>query len=54
MKFEVKDRDGRTVMSTKHKSCVYPARIRNQMRAAGYKLLLNGKPFKKKEDFDKC
>ena len=53
MKFEVKDRDGRTVMSTKHKSCVYPYRILNQMRASGYKLLLNGKPFKK-EDFDKC
>lgn len=39
-------------MSTKHKPCVYPARIRNQMRAAGYKLLLNGKPFKK-EGFER-
>lgn len=39
-------------MSTKHKSCVYPAKIRNQMRAAGYKLLLNGKPFKK-GDFER-
>lgn len=47
MKFEVRDRDGRTVMQTKYKSCVYPVRVRNQMRKAGYKLLLNGKQLKK-------
>ena len=53
MKFEVKNRDGKTVMSTKSKSCVYPVYIRKQMRDAGYKLYLTGKPFKK-EDFDRC
>ena len=47
LKFEVKDRDGRTVMSTKYKSCIYPARIRNQMKQAGFKLYLNGKLLKK-------
>lgn len=34
-------------MQTKHKSCIYPVKVRNQLRKAGYKLLLNGKPLKK-------
>lgn len=47
MKFEVRTEKGKTVMSTKYKSCVYPVKVRNQLRSAGYKLFLNGKPFKK-------
>lgn len=43
MKFEVKDRDGKTVMQTKHKSCMYTPQVRKQMRKAGYKLYLDGK-----------
>lgn len=46
--FEVR-RDGKTLMSTRHKEAVYDKRTRASMRKAGYKLYLNGKPFKEED-----
>ena len=46
--FEVR-RDGKTLIATRYKSAVYDKRTRASMRKAGYKLYLNGKPFKEED-----
>ena len=43
MKFEVINRDGKVMMSTEHRSCIYPTDILKQMEAAGYKFRVDGK-----------
>ena len=47
LKFEVKDRDGRTVMSTKYKVLYLSRKNPQPDEAAGFRLYLNGKLLKK-------
>ena len=46
--FEVR-KDGKIMMSTRYKEAAYDKRTRASMRKAGYKLYLNGKPFKEED-----
>ena len=39
-------RDGRVMMSTQHKSCIYPVEILLSMQAAGYKFRMDGKAWR--------
>ena len=39
-------RDGRVMMSTQHKSCIYPVEILLSMQAAGYKFRIDGKAWR--------
>ncbi|MCL2284839.1 MAG: hypothetical protein FWC32_00575 [Firmicutes bacterium] len=39
-------RDGRVMMSTEHKSCIYPTGILLAMQSAGYKFRMDGKAWK--------
>ena len=39
-------RDGRVLMSTDHKSCIYPNEILLSMQAAGYKFRMEGKAWR--------
>lgn len=46
MRFEVRDRKGRTVFQTEHKECIPDRKTRKSMKEHEYKLFLNGKPYK--------
>lgn len=47
MLFQVKSREGKVLFYTESKAGVPAPAVRNSMRKAGLKLLLNGKPFAK-------
>ena len=49
MLFEVY-RHNRCLMSTEYEECIPPIDIIKNMKAAGYKILLNGKPYKITKD----
>lgn len=44
-RFEVR-RDGRVMAWTEHKECIPPRERRDELRKAGYRLLLDGKTWK--------
>ena len=39
-------RDGRVLMRTEHKSCIYPVKTLLAMQAVGYKFRMDGKAWK--------
>ena len=52
MLFEVQ-KDNKTVMYTEFENCMPPADIIKDMKAAGYKILLDGKVYKTTKDSKK-
>lgn len=53
MLFEVY-RDNQRLMCTEHESCIPSIDLIKQMKAAGYKVLLDGKVYKTTKNIDKA
>ena len=50
-RFEVR-RDGRVMAWTEHKECIPPKERRDELRKAGYRLLLDGKIWKENKKWE--
>ena len=53
MLFEVY-RDNKRLMYTEHEECIPPLDLIKEMKAAGYKVLLDGKVYKTTKNVDKA